>query len=85
MYSHTCGDSGQHWYGKDEECACGQVPNRLLAAMSCDCESNKRESKEHTRDCWAVLWAIERNEWIVANPGIDPPLPPVPERRVLGS
>ena len=42
MYTQTCGDRSQHWYGKDEICACGEVPSRLLAAVNCNCGSRDR-------------------------------------------
>ena len=84
MYTQTCGDRGQHWYGKDKMCACGQVPNRLLAAVTCNCGSRKREPREHEQDCRLVKWALERNVWVAAHPEVEPPLPPVPERTVRG-
>ena len=84
MYTGTCGDGGRHWYGQGETCARGQVPSRLLAAFSCDCNSHWRKPPDHEPDCRAVKWAKERNTWIAANPEVKPPLLLAPVRAVRG-
>jgi hypothetical protein len=78
----ACGDHNQHYYGQGDVCACGQVPNRLVTAPLCDCGGNGLRPPEHQPLCRAVLWAKDRNEWVTANPGVDPLLPMVPERKV---
>ena len=81
MYTQTCGDGNKHWYGPGKMCACGHVPNDLLAAASCDCGS--RSSGVHEPECRAVRWAKERNAWVAAHSaGVEPPLGKVPERKV---
>lgn len=77
MYTLTCGDRGDHWYG--------QVPQRLLAAVRCSCGGGRLKPPEHERECLAVLWAEERNAWVAAHPGLDPLLLPVPERKIRPS
>jgi len=84
MYTHTCGDGGRHWYGKGEMCACGQVPNRLLASPSCDCGGSRIEPPVHARQCRAVVWANERNAWVDAHQIVRPSLSRVPERARSG-
>ena len=78
MYSLTCGDRNQHWYGKGDYCRCGQVPNRLLAAVRCDCRGARLDPPLHKPECLAVTWANERTEWVGSHPGLDPPLPQGP-------
>ena len=82
MYTRTCGDERAHWYGKGDMCACGIVPNRLLAAPLCDCGGSRRHPPEHDVYCRAVKWANERNAWVIANPHVEPPLSRVPRRAV---
>ena len=82
MYTHMCRDGGRHWYGKGGTCACGQVPNRLLSAAACDCGGGRRPQPAHDAECRAAVWARERNEWVEAHRGTDPPLEKVTERTV---
>ena len=37
---------------------------------------------EHEPNCRLVQWAGERNAWVAARLGVEPPLPLVPERKV---
>ena len=78
---YTCGDRGVHWYGAGDICACGQVPNHLLAAPRCDCGGTILDPPLHEPSCRVVRWVMEREAWVTANPHIDPPLPHV-EREV---
>ena len=82
VYTHTCGQDGQHWYGKGDLCSCGQIPNRLLSAMKCDCGGGRLDPPEHERSCREVKWAGERNALAAGHPDMEPPLAPVPERKV---
>ncbi len=61
MYTPTCGDGNQHWYGPGETCACGQVPNRLLTTPLCDGGGCRLEPPEHEPDCRAVNLRNEEN------------------------
>ena len=82
MYTKTCGDGGQHWYGRSDEemCRCGQVPQRFLAAVSCDCGGSQLDPPEHQPRCRCVKWAQERTAWIEAHPGVEPALVKVEQR-----
>lgn len=46
------------------------------------CRGTRLKPPVHQAACRAVLWARERNKWGAAHPEIDPPLSPVPERKV---
>ena len=82
MYTKTCGDRGAHWYSEGSVCACGQVPVRLLSTSSCNCVGSRLDPPEHDPKCRSVVWARDRNQWIEADPDVEPRLTPVPERRV---
>ena len=57
-------------------------PCRLLSTPSCSCGGWRLDPPEHDVECRTVIWARERNEWVAANPKVEPRLPSVPECRV---
>lgn len=70
-----CGDLNMHWYQDGPTCVCGQVPEDIFFAATCNCGASRsgRRKPIHSPDCNYIAWAEKRNKWIDEHP-TQPPL-----------
>ena len=76
--SEKCGYLNRHWYCDGEPCVCGQIPEEIFFAVSCDCGGYRLRKPVHNPNCSYIAWAKKRNEWIREHPGLKPPLDYIP-------